>query len=61
MWTDELYESLQPDKKTLLIIDDQMAQATDSKSVANLFTKGTHHKNLTVMFLVQNLYNKTRN
>ena len=60
-WTDELYESRRPDEKNLLIIDDQMAEAGDNKTLANLFTKGAHHKNLTVMYLVQNVYNKTRN
>ena len=30
-WTDELYESLRPDEQNLLIIDDQMAEAGDSK------------------------------
>ena len=38
-----------------------MAEAGDSKTLANIFNKGAHHKNLTVMYFVQNVYNKTRN
>ena len=38
-----------------------MAEAGDSTTLANLFTKGAHHKNLTVMYLMQNVYNKNRN
>ena len=59
-WTNELYDNLRADEKNLLIIDDQMAEAGDSKTLANLFTKGAHHNNLTVIYLVQNVYNKSR-
>jgi hypothetical protein len=41
---------------SLLILDDLMSE-TDS-NVANLFTKYAHHKNLTVIFIVQNLFPK---
>ena len=58
--SDELYESLRQDEKNLLIIDDQMAEAGDSKTLSNLFTKGAHNKNLTVLFLLQNVYNKSK-
>ena len=59
-WSDELYKSLQQDKKNLLIINDQMTEAGNSKTLSNLFTKGAHYKNLTVLFLVQNVYNKSK-
>ena len=58
IWNDEIYESLRVDEKNLLIIDDQMAEAGDSKTLSNLFTKGAHHKNLTVLYLLQNVFNK---
>ena len=41
---------------SLVIIDDQMAE-TD-QSVANLFTKGSHHHKLSVVLIVQNLFGK---
>ena len=37
-----------------------MSEAGDSKALSNLFTKGAHHKNLTVLYMVQNVYNKGR-
>ena len=35
-----------------------MGVASSSKSVSDLFTKGSHHKKLTVIYLVQNVYNQ---
>ena len=59
-WSDELYESLRQDEKNLLIIDDQMTEAGDSQTLSNLLTKGAHNKNVTVLYLVQNVYNKSK-
>ena len=33
-----------------------MSSAGDSKQIAKLFTQEIHHQNLTVIFLVQNLF-----
>lgn len=41
-------------KRVLLIIDDLMNQANDS--ISQLFTRGSHHLNISVMFLTQNLF-----
>jgi len=59
-WRVDTFDSLRADEKNLVIIDDQMAEAGDSTELANLFTKGAHHRNLTVLYLVQNVYNKGR-
>ena len=37
-----------------------MVEAGDSKSLSNLFTKGSHHRNLTLKYLVQNVYNQSK-
>jgi len=42
----------------LLIIDDLMNEVDES--VANIFTRGSHHKNLSVILLVQNLFHKNK-
>jgi len=42
----------------LLVIDDLMDQTDES--VTNLFTKGSHHRNVSVMFLAQNLFPKNK-
>jgi len=43
----------------LLVIDDLMQETNET--VANLFTKGSHHRNISVVFLAQNLFPKIRN
>ena len=45
-------------KRTLMIIDDLMSE-TDSR-VTNIFTKGSHHKNASVVYISQNLFSKCR-
>ena len=57
-WNDEIYKAIRPEDRNLLIIDDQMEEAGNSKSLANLFTKGSHHKNLSIFHLIQNMYHK---
>ena len=43
---------------TLLIIDDLMQETNET--VVNLFTKGSHHRNVSVMYLAQNLFPKNK-
>jgi len=45
-------------RPVLLIIDDLMSETNDT--VANLFTKGSHHRNVSVLYLTQNLFHKNR-
>lgn len=59
-WREDIYTSIQPDERNLLILDDQMDEAGDSKTLAKLFTKGSHHRNLTIIYLVQNVFNQTK-
>jgi len=42
----------------LLVVDDLMNETYDS--IANLFTKGSHHRNISIVFLVQNLFHKNK-
>ena len=42
----------------LLILDDLMNETDES--IANLFTKGSHHRNVSVVFLVQNMFHKNK-
>ena len=45
-------------KNTLVVIDDLMHE-TDER-VSKLFTKGSHHRNMSVIYLVQNLFGKNK-
>ena len=40
----------------LFILDDLMTEIKSNQSVTHLFTKGSHHKNLSVIVLLQNLF-----
>ena len=52
----EVIGSFDASVRNLVIIDDLMQQAKNDGIIANLFTKGSHHSNLTVMYLMQNLF-----
>jgi hypothetical protein len=43
-------------RRTMLIIDDLMSETDDR--ITKLFTKGSHHKNASVVYISQNLFNK---
>ena len=59
-WHDELYVSIKPDERNLLILDYQMDEPGESNTLAKLFIKGSHHRNLTAIYLVQNVFNQAR-
>jgi len=45
-------------KRTLLIIDDLMQETNET--VSKLFTRVSHHKNVSVVYLTQNLFNNNK-
>ena len=45
-----------PSVKTVVVVDDLMAES-DGRVTA-LFTKGSHHRNVSVVYIVQNLFHK---
>jgi hypothetical protein len=51
---DSLDDLTDTGESRLVILDDVMHEADDR--VTKLFTKGSHHANMSVMFLVQNLF-----
>ena len=55
-----LFRSFSANKTNLLILDDQMSKAGDTKELADLFTKGSHHRNLTIIYIVQNMFDKSK-
>lgn len=54
---EELIDSIKP---TIIIIDDLMNELGSNKELANLFTKGSHHKNISIIFIVQNVFHQAR-
>ena len=43
-------------KRNLLVFDDLMTEAKCDQRIADLFTKGSHHRNISVVYLTQNLF-----
>ena len=44
------------DKNNLFIFDDLMEQASNNKNITKLLTKESHHRNISVIFIMQDLY-----
>ena len=42
----------------ILVLDDLMVESSNNSEVEKLFTRGTHHRGLTTVFLTQNLFRK---
>ena len=51
--SEEEIDSIEPD---IIVIDDLMTELANDKKLANLFTKGSHHKNISVIFISQNIF-----
>ena len=49
---------LDVNKRNLIVIDDQMIEAGKDNRIVNRFTKGSHHRNLSVIYIVQNLFHQ---
>ena len=57
-----MYEDLpEGSEHTVMVIDDLMEEASKSKTAMDIFTKHSHHRNMTVLFLAQKLYGRTHN
>ena len=56
----DLSVCINPSQNNVLIIDDLMDEAGDDKSVTDLFTKGSHHMNISIIYIVQNIFPKGR-
>jgi hypothetical protein len=58
----QLHESFDPRMRNLVELNDQMEKRNDHKrgtdSVVKFFTQGSHHRNMTVVYVAQNLFNQ---
>lgn len=52
-----MFDSINPNRRNLWILDDNIF-LTNEKILSELFTNISHHKNITVILLLQNLYPK---
>ncbi len=52
----DLLQSLDRTQRNVIVIDDLMAQSSNNTKVSDLFTKGSHHRNISVILILQNLF-----
>jgi len=56
-----LYDSISPTTRNMLVLDDQMdSENMKGNTLCKFFTQGSHHRNLTVLYIVQNLFNQDK-
>lgn len=53
---DDIIERFDGSEPSWLILDDMMNRCGKSEVVSTLFTRGSHHRNLSIIFITQNLY-----
>ena len=53
---EDLNELTRGHEQTLLILDDLMSECSKDQRVSDLFTRGSHHKGISVFYLTQNLF-----
>jgi hypothetical protein len=51
-------DDIKPNSQTLIVLDDLMTDAGKSATISELFTKGMHHNNISIILIVQNLYHQ---
>ncbi len=54
----DLMSTLDPEVRNLVILDDQMSKVGSDKELGEFFTEGSHHLNLSIIYIVQNLFDK---
>lgn len=59
----EYHEGLieDPSGYDLIVIDDLMNELGGDNRLLNLFTKGSHHMNISIIFIVQNIFHQAKN
>ena len=53
---DNLNDMVRGHDHSLLVLDDLMSQCSNDQRVADLFTRGSHHRGISVLYLTQNLF-----
>ena len=56
--TEDIVQEISDSNHNLLILDDMQMIAVNSSFIANLFSRESHHKNLSVFLVLQNFFIK---
>ena len=54
----DLESMINPSERNLVVIDDLMQELSNDPRITSLFTKGCHHRNLSVIFILQNIFHR---
>ena len=54
----DLESMINPSVRNLVVLDDSMQELSNNDRITSLFTKGCHHRNLSVIFLLQNIFHR---
>ena len=54
----DLESMINPSIRNLVLIDDLMTELCSNPRITNLFTKACHHRNLSVIFILQNIFHR---
>jgi hypothetical protein len=56
---EDMLENFLSTDTNMLVLDDQMNEGkANASAFANIFTKGSHHRNITVIYMLQNVFEK---
>ena len=53
-------DSMSSKERSLIVLDDLMREVGKDSEMSSLFTRQSHHKNLSVIFIIQNLFHQNR-
>ena len=64
VFTEDMYKSLTPDNANVVVLDDQMLEGgknakkdgLSKDTLVRLFIQGSHHRSISVIYPVQNLF-----
>ena len=54
----KILSTIEADENSLVVLEYQMSEAAKLEATSNLFIKGSHHRNITVVYIVQNAFAK---
>ena len=54
----DLESMINPSKRNLVVIDDLMQELSNGPRITSFFAKGCHHRNLSVIFILQNIFHR---
>jgi hypothetical protein len=55
-WHPEIYNTLVPQQNNLIIMDDIIGSCKNDNTLAELFTRGSHHRNVSLVLITQNYF-----